>query len=595
MKKRTFGWVQNPNRLETLKNVVGVLEYNSESNLELLNNKFQLLTNNSLADQNLIDKFKKELSVPNIEISYENLKGKGAPGKSRKEAKCSGIVQAAINATLYINIIDDDGNLQKIKKPYTDDWTADGYLRWGISTGLIDYNKEKDTCEISELGKELVNSPKDSDEEREAFTKALLSYPPVVRVLEILSEGEQCTKFDIGRKLGFIGEKGFTSIPQNMFVADYCTAPNQTKKKEIRSNVEGDSDKYARTIANWLLQMGWVTNPKKEVTETYCGITYHMTMASYRITLAGKKALKLSKGYSSNAKISKIIMFEMLATKVPNVEYIRLRRAHIIKYIEGKERSIEEIQQYLESVNLKDSINTIEDDIGGLKLIGINIESIAHKFKITDKIKKLEVPKIQSIVKEDITKIKDIVRDKLKTVNHKYLILVDLAYSDAASKRKKNSDAREFEIQTAELLTKELNFNGERLGDAGKPDLIISYGTKGIIIDNKSYKDGFNVDGHCSDEMNRYIEQNQQRIPNVPTNEWWKRFDTKVREFYFLFVTSYLKGNFKTNIQYLSTMRGIKGGAIGVDNLLYLAESLKSGEMDYNDFFIKFNNDEIKI
>ena len=92
----------------------------------------------------------------------------------------------------------------------------------------------------------------------------------------------------------------------------------------------------------------------------------------------------------------------------------------------------------------------------------------------------------------------------MKVLDHKYLVLIDLAYSDASTKSKKNADAKEFEIQTAGLFVDELGFNGKRLGESNRPDVIINYGTYGTIIDNKSYKDGFNIDQHCRDEMSRY-------------------------------------------------------------------------------------------
>ena len=95
--------------------------------------------------------------------------------------------------------------------------------------------------------------------------------------------------------------------------------------------------------------------------------------------------------------------------------------------------------------------------------------------------------------------------------------------------------------------------------------------------------------------MSRYIEENQQRIPGVPSNEWWKSFDPSVTDFTFLFVTSYLKGNFKKGLSYISTMRKIQGACVNVENLLYLAENIKSGKTSYTEFFSLFNNEEIVI
>ena len=422
-----------------------------------------------------------------------------------------------------------------------------------------------------------------------------MAYPPVYRVLDILSNREVYTKFEIGSKLGFKGEIGFTSIPQEVFVYDYCTETNETKKKGIKSNTEGDSDKYARTIANWLVQMGWLEKTTKEVTETYFGITNTTTIQAWRITRDGEKAIIKSKGNSSNPQIPKIVLFEMLATKVPSADYIRLRRANILKELRT-EKTLNSIQTYLYSRGMNESIQTIEDDILNFSNIGIVVNKKNDKYKLADKIVGLNIPtNTLFITKANIITIKDNIRTKLHNISHDYLVLVDLAYSDADSKQKKNMDAKEFEIQTVNLLTKELNFKGERLGGSNKPDAIIYYDEYGIIIDTKSYKDGFSVDKSCADEMSRYIIQSNKRIPYSPKNEWWKRFDCNVNEFKFLFITSFLKGNFKNNLNEIYNNTNINGAVINIANLLYLAESLKDGTISYSDFFTLFNNDEIRI
>ena len=135
-----------------------------------------------------------------------------------------------------------------------------------------------------------------------------------------------------------------------------------------------------------------------------------------------------------------------------------------------------------------------------------------------------------------------------------------------------------------------------RLGDASRPDVIISYGERGTIIDTKSYRDGFNIDRHSADEMGRYVLENRKRLPSVPTNEWWRNFEAGVSEFTFLFVTSFLKGRFTTQLDYISrTHENIRGAAIDVANLLYLAEALKTSKITYRDFFHLFDNQEIRI
>lgn len=592
---RTFGWVQNPNRLDTLKNVVSVFVPNSPFHDCLVNKRLPIILKNGLMSQALYDDFINELSKPTITVKYGMLKGKGSGKLPRSKAPCSGIIQAAIDAQKNCMLLNSHGVLVEMKKPYTDDWSADGYLRWAISTGLLKYNRENDTCTVSLLGKQLVSSPEFSENETMCFSQALLSYPPVCRVLDILSDQMPHTKFEIGAKLGFKGEMGFTSIPQAAYVYDCAEAPTKHALTDIKSNTEGDSDKYARTIANWLKQMGWVTKKHKVVCETYLGVTHEETLDAWQITRKGEQAFARSKGYSKNPQVAKIVLFEMLATKVPNADFVRLRRAHILQSLNSY-RSLEEIQKCLAKVGLSESIEAIKDEISNFENIGIYISEVSGKFKLADKIIGLDIPHSQTVVmKADITQLKDSIRTKLQVLDHDYLVLVDLAYSDASTKSQKNNDAREFEIQTARLFTEELAFLGERLGNADKPDVIIYRDKFGTIIDNKSYKDGFSVDKKCADEMMRYVTQNNRRTAGSPPNEWWKHFDSGVTEFTFLFVTSFLKGKYQENLEEISQLTGTPGAAIGVDNLLYLAEAIKSGKMSYANVPSLFQNKEICI
>lgn len=363
----------------------------------------------------------------------------------------------------------------------------------------------------------------------------------------------------------------------------------------MRSNDEGDSEKYARGIASWLTQMGWVETSSKTVTDTYRGHSYTASLQTYSITRRGEKALIKAMGNSSNSRLPRVVMFEMLASnKTPGADYIRYQRACLLKALSASSKTPEQLQAALREYELDLSTATITDHICGLKAIGIDIVDNSGKYRLLDNILSLNIPPRSACIKEAVNDIKDRVRGKLKAIDHKYLVLIDLAYSDASSRSKKNADAREFEIQTAELLTKELSFDGMRLGDSSKPDVIISYGSNGTIIDNKSYKDGFGIDRHCADEMGRYILENQQRIPGIPANEWWKSFNPCVTDFTFLFITSFLKGRFEKQLEYISTTHScIKGAAISVENFLYLAENMKNGLISYTDFYDKFENREI--
>lgn len=593
--KRTFGWVQNPGDLKKLKKVVGIFKAGSAENLDLVSNKLPLLLTYGLISNDDYNDFIAELNKTDIEIDYSKLKGKGSGSRTRKDAICTGIIQAIIEAQQNKTYSDVAGNSITIKKPYTDDWTAEGFLRWAISCGLLEYVKDDDKCKITPLGEELANAPDNSPAETEALTKALLSYPPVIRILSLLEAQDEQTKFDLGSKLGFKGEMGFTSMPQDAYLCDYCEATTAGERTNVRSNEEGDSDKYARGIASWCMQMGWVESNQKDVTETYRRKSYTAKLQTYSITRKGEKALIKARGNSSNPRLARVLMFEMLASnKVSSANYLRFVSACIIKALISSDKSTDQLKKALKGYELDVDDTAIKDHIEGLISIGLEITENAGKYRLLDKIECLEIPARTECVKDNVVDIKDRVRNKLIHLDHKYLALIDLAYSDAASRAKKNADAREFEIQTADLFTKELSFNGQRLGDSRKPDVIISYGLDGTIVDNKSYKDGFNISRTCADEMSRYINENNLRQKSLNPNEWWKNFDSTITAYTFLFITSYLKGQFEDQLEYVSNANGgIKGAAIGVESLLYLSEGIKAGRISHADFYSNFNNKEM--
>ena len=584
--KRTFGWIQNPGDLKKLKRVVSVFQPGTSTHKWLTTARLPLLLRYSLITPEDYAIFQSELSKSGIEIGYAKLKGKGAGTLGRRNALCTGIIQSVIEAQAERTYTDSDGLKVKMKKPYTDDWSADGYLRWALACGLLDYDNTTDTCKISSLGKRLALSLDNSKDEYETLTEALLSYPPVIRILSLLHENGAQTKFELGNRLGFIGELGFTSIPLEVFLQDYCSAPAPLRAK-VRSNLEGDSDKYARNIASWLVQMGWVSAAQKNVSGT-------ANLQVYSLTRVGERALIKARGNSSNPRLARVVMFEMLSSnKTPNAEYLRLQRACLLKKLSVSWKTLEQLRTTLEDDGLSLSISSICDHIAGLISIGLQIAERDGKYRLLDKITRLIMPAKLTCSADSVSELKEIVRSKLRTVNHKYLVLLDLAYSD---KSHKSADAREFEIQTAELFTKELGFAGMRLGDAGRPDIIISYGSHGTIVDTKSYRTGFNIDKSSADEMGRYILENMKRLPKVPANEWWRNFKAEVSTFTFLFVTSFLKGRFAAQLEYISrTHEGIRGAAINAANLLYLAEALKTSKLPQHNFFELFVNQEIRI
>lgn len=601
MAERTIGWIQDSGSFTNLKNILRAMSPTNEFNRRLREEKIPKYVPDRCGKDDLIN----AITGDNCNnIPYSLLKGKGASyqltveenqimfGYDLSEAKkivtkggrpnaaCTGIAQISVNAQKNLP----NGN----KRPYQADWQVECFLRWGITIGFIDYNKEQDTCKLSDLGKQLIDTSDSSDEEINILSMAYLSYPPIVRVLSLLNQEGHLTKYDIGKQLGFIGEAGFTSIPQNMFVGAYCTESSSKERNKIRQNAEGSSDKYARMIAAWLCDIGWVTKEKKTVTEEYCGIDYTMEIGqAYKITLKGKQNFNRALGKSRYSKVSKSVYWDMLATKAPDKEYLRNRRAHIIKYLDN-ERTMDNILSYLKQKGFDEDEVTIKDDINNLINIGLNIAQSNNKYRLYDNIINLELPtKYAGVKKSNNTYLKDELRKKLKTLDHKYLILLDLAYD--------KNECTEFEIQTMDLLNNELHFGGMHLGGASKPDGVVYYGENGVIVDTKAYGAGYSLPMSQADEMIRYIEENKTR-GTINSNKWWESFNNNVSKFNYLFVSSEFKSGFKDRLGYIAMRTGINGGAITAENLLLLADKIKSSEVSYSRFFeLLNNNDEIVI
>lgn len=238
--KRSFGWIQNPSNFRTLKMVTGIFSPESRYRKILLDYRLPMLRKNNRISEADYLSIIAALDNQSRCIPYDVLKGRGAGKLRRSEAMCSGIVQACCDGQKTVEYLSLENEKVKLHKLYSDDWTADGFLRWAISIGLISYDYSKDTCAITELGEALIKTEDESEEESLIFTEALLSYPPVCRVLQLLSEAPSLTKFEIGNQLGFIGELGFTSISQAYFIALYQES-DQIQRRSIKSNIEGDS------------------------------------------------------------------------------------------------------------------------------------------------------------------------------------------------------------------------------------------------------------------------------------------------------------------------------------------------------------------
>lgn len=157
MANRTFGWIQNPSSTETLRDILSLFVPGSPFHEFMQEKRLPFLASaNLFQDPGMFLEFQKLLRRKGP-IKFEKLKGQGNKGKSRTLAKCSGLAQAAVTGQKNMTYIV-DGEKISTKKPYTDDWTADGFLRWAISLGFLDYNYSDDSCDITTLGKSFVGA-----------------------------------------------------------------------------------------------------------------------------------------------------------------------------------------------------------------------------------------------------------------------------------------------------------------------------------------------------------------------------------------------------------------------------------------------------
>lgn len=515
----------------------------------------------------------KALSRKPLELTYSELKGSSF--SPRSHARCNGIIQAAVKGQ---------------GKDFTDDWTSDGFIRWAHCLGFIDYNYYKDAFFITQLGLDFSLSI-NQNEEKEILIYAMLSYPPAVRILDLLSSGEHLTKFELGKRLGFNGESGFTSLPLNILLDTLLFTEEGKEKNKIRTDWEGSSDKYARMISKWLEKLGLVRSKRKEFSQQIDGLTQTEYIPhAFIITADGLKELRRARGINKVKRVVKRISWEMLATKKMDKIYVRSRRANILKLLNTNDIiSIEDIQKKLKEIDFNENIGTITADINGLINIGLNIVSSSRGFKLIDEINDFIIPQTK-FVKEDKSHIEDQkaeMRYHLKNIPLDFIELIEIAYDP--------SQNRLFEMKVMELFVSEYGFKGKHLGGSRKPDGAIYSDGFGVIVDTKAYGNGYSLPISQADEMERYIRENNERSLDLNNNEWWNIYPNDINDFKFLFVSGFFKGGFENQLQRISTSTGRVGGAISVEHLLLGAEYVKRGIVSHTDISKKFNNCEIEF
>lgn len=581
MEIRTFGWIQNPSDLNKLKLTVNTFDCDSVHYQKLLN---EIIDKEIIYFPDIAEKLKRKLRENVDSFTYEELVG-GIKDKNGRNTTVRADQQA--DSLLKITILPQSAETKG--RRFTDNWTADGFLRWAVTWGFVEHNRDKDTFRITPLGKAYSVTSNGSREEHDILLNAILAYPPAIQVLSLLSKAKKgCTKFYLGNKLGFRGEKGFTSYNEELMIEWFLQTEDSEERRKIKQDIEGTSDKYARMIAGWLIKLGLVQQLQNPIQINGISLT---GFPLYKITAKGEHALRQSRGSSKNPKIPQYIMWEFLAAGANvNRDYLRSRRAHIIQSAK-KPIKIKSLSTHLDSLGYKTSEAIINEEIQKLEYFGINFIKVQDCIHINNKILHFDIPDLDITDEERGTqneKFKNYLRGNTR-LSFKFIELIDIAYDGVRN--------RDMEIITAELLKDVYGLNVKLLGGGRKPDILAYTDDIGIIIDTKAYKDGYGKNINQADEMIRYIEDNQRRDLTRNPNEWWRHFPSSISKdkFYFMWISSCFKNNFYEQVQYTSQETKSIGAALNVRQLLLCADAIQKGALSLNIFLDAFRNEEINL
>ncbi len=568
MPTRTYGWVQNPSNFSSLKRTTQIFDPESEHYHNLRKHLVPELIPFEETKRELLGLLEKRAK----QFSYSALVGSkrdknGNRNISRKSAVADALIQVSIQSQ----------SAKTTGKTWTDNWTAAGYLSWALSLDFLRHDRDTDTCTITDRGLRFSRVEEGGLEEKQILQEAFLRYPPAVQVLRILSESRTpATKFKIGSKLGFKGEKGFTSYPEDLMMEWIESCSDKAEIKKIRQDVEGTSDKYARMIAGWLKKVGFVKTSRSyflnNLGEKCTGFP------RYSITGAGEHALRKAQGSSSNSVVEKYLTWEFLAVGSAESDYTRSRRAEILTSL-SKSSSKRSLFQYLESKGYTDDTAVIKNDIKGLNTFGLKIVETPSHFELKDNFAPFSIP---TVVHTPVQREAEFLRLKEKIMAQtdlepKYYELIDMAYDGNRN--------RDFEMMTVDLFTKVYGFQGKFLGGSRKPDGIIYTNDFGITIDTKAYSGGYGKSISQEDEMVRYIEDNQLRDDERNPTKWWENYAAGIPSdaHHFLWVSSNFKDSFSPQLLSTSHRTKCTGGALDVEQLLIGADLVQKHKLELSD------------
>lgn len=540
---RAQGWVQDASDFSNLKRLVSAFDNQSPLFAQTIDKINRLVSESD--GRNL---FLSKLNEEPIILKYKEIVGSSFI--PRNQSRCNGIGQAALKGQ---------------SREFQVNWPTDNFLRWAVSLQFIAYDWINDTYQITAQGRSFTRTITEEQEKR-ILKEQFKYYSPIKRVLELI-ELQAKSKFSIGQDFGFIGEKGFTSIPEELYIQRYQNATQQ-ERGLLRSDYEGSSDKYVRQICSWLEKLDLVVKRKRPILANNDNLTF------FEITVEGKEYLRRIRLQNRF-----FVPFGMLSMDARNKELHKKRRALVIKFASEGRFTLQEITNRIALEGIHTDIYEIRDDVSSIDSCGIDMSVTTDCIvEINSEIFGLEIPSQIEIEPLDIVnQIKNELRPLLNHVNHRLLSIIDFSYNMSRGDDKRLED---YTAQVYRLISSETHL----LAGANRPDVVCVIDNLGIIIDAKAYQQGFNIPRSEEDKMVRYLDESVHRDNLINSTRWWDSLGHST-EHVFQFVSSSFTEGALSKITQINRRTGKNGAVITTKNLLLLAENFLANNIINRDVF----------
>ncbi|WP_273484593.1 restriction endonuclease FokI C-terminal domain-containing protein [Desulforamulus ruminis] len=452
------------------------------------------------------------------------------------------------------------------------DWDARCRIKAIHALGLVSLDRNIQGYVLTDIGKALQQCKKSSkysrkyrmltNEEITVLKDGLLTNPPVVRVLDLLNnerrtKNQGMSKYDIGAKLGFVGDSGFTHLDPEWIVANDFKFTNK----------EGDADKWARTILSWLCQVGWVykLEERKQI--------FGQKLALYSVLPEVENVLR----YSSK-RVIKNVPSEMLCSNHHAFPKLVQKRRVVILDSLSKPVTLNTLVQDLAENGIDSNEEVVRFEIISLRQAGFRIASDGGYYRLEDRIRLDIEHKLFETPNEVATPIEKLIEQQV--VQYESTIparLVDnlIRYGYDGTK---NS---EFESAIYEFF-RFLGYSSTLLGQGrGRvADVLVKYVDRmyarsyGVIIDTKATSSRYSFPAGDVRKMKEYIELHGVQM-----------LSEKIPNHAFAFVSSEFTDNVEGPLEEIYVEKGVKGTAIRVLNLLELGNSTIKGDINISELY----------